>query len=152
MRNSIRLLFNFLIRAVATVVKLLNLLIKNLKMTSIIVYDFDNSFFHKKIKNTIIHLLICLAFSSTILNLNAQNSSNFYNIIEQVSRDNIKEDVRVLANFGTRHTLSDTLSQNRGIGAARRWIFDQFRSISENCNGCLEVFYQKIFMTLMVKD
>ena len=114
-------------------------------MTSIIVYDLDNSFFHKKMKNTIIHLLICLAFSSTILDLNAQNSSNFYNIIEQVSKDNIKEDVRVLANFGTRHTLSDTLSQNRGIGAARRWIFEQFRSISDKCNGCLEVFYQKNF-------
>ena len=103
-------------------------------MTSSIVYDLDNSFFHKKMKNTIIHLLICLAFSSSILDLNAQNSSNFYNIIEQVSKDNIKDDVKVLANFGTRHTLSDTLSQIRGIGAARRWIFDQFRSISDKCN------------------
>ena len=61
--------------------------------------------------------LICLAFSSSILDLNAQNSSIF-NIIEQVSKDNIKDDVKVLANFGTRHTLSDTLSQIRGMGAA----------------------------------
>ena len=119
--------------------------IQTLEMTSNIIYDLDNSFFHKKIKKSIIHSLIYLVFFSTILDLNAQNSSNFYNIIEQVSKYNIKEDVKVLANFGTRHTLSDTLSQKRGIGAARRWIFNQFRSISEKCNGCLEVFSQKNF-------
>src|SRR5690606_9913204 len=45
--------------------------------------------------------------------------------------------------FGTRHTLSDTLSQTRGIGAARRWIKKEFENISAACQGCLEVSYQK---------
>ena len=48
-----------------------------------------------------------------------------------------------LTNFGTRHTLSDTTSATRGIGAARRWIKSEFEKISEGCNNCLEVFYQK---------
>ena len=39
-----------------------------------------------------------------------------------------------LAGFGTRHTTSDTLSPTRGIGAARRWIFDEFRRISAECS------------------
>jgi Zn-dependent M28 family amino/carboxypeptidase len=34
----------------------------------------------------------------------------------------MKHDVDTLAAFGTRHTLSDTTSPTRGIGAARRWI------------------------------
>ena len=45
--------------------------------------------------------------------------------------------------MGTRHTLSDTLSNSRGIGAARRWIKKEFESISNNCGNCLDVKYQK---------
>ena len=43
--------------------------------------------------------------------------------------------------FGTRHTLSDTVSDTRGIGVARRWIKAEFEKISNDCGRCLEVFY-----------
>lgn len=55
------------------------------------------------------------------------------------SAGRIEADIRTLVNFGTRHTLSDTASDSRGIGAARRWIEAEFRRISEACGGCLEV-------------
>ena len=73
----------------------------------------------------------------------AQTDHRIYDIIDAVSQDRIQHDVQKLADFGTRHTLSDTVSQTRGIGAARRWIKSEFDKTSENCNGCLEVFYQK---------
>ena len=73
----------------------------------------------------------------------AQSDQDFYAIIESVSVDRIKDDIATLANFGTRHTLSDTLSNERGIGAARRWIFTTFQDISKACQGCIEVSYQK---------
>ena len=38
--------------------------------------------------------------------------------------------------------MSDTVSETRGIGAARRWIKGEFDRISEACKGCLEVQYQ----------
>lgn len=57
------------------------------------------------------------------------------------SAANIERDVRTLVGFGTRHTLSDTTSSTRGIGAARRWVFDEFTRISKACGGCLEVRY-----------
>ncbi len=53
----------------------------------------------------------------------------------------IERDVRRLVGFGTRHTLSDTTSETRGIGAARRWVFAEFERISRDCGGCLEVRY-----------
>jgi len=53
----------------------------------------------------------------------------------------MEADIRRLVGFGTRHTLSDTLSRTRGIGAARRWLFDEFTRISRDCGGCLEVRY-----------
>ncbi len=57
--------------------------------------------------------------------------------------ERIEKDIRTLVNFGTRHTLSDTLSQTKGIGAARRWIKSEFETISTNCNNCLEVSFQR---------
>jgi hypothetical protein len=57
------------------------------------------------------------------------------------SPQRIEADIRRLVDFGTRHTLSDTTSQTRGIGAARRWIHAEFERISRACGGCLEVRY-----------
>lgn len=76
----------------------------------------------------------------------AQTDTRLYDIINSVSVDRIKSDVTTLVNFGTRHTLSDTVSRTTGIGAARRWIKSEFDKISSNCGNCLEVFYQKNFV------
>ncbi|MCA0959289.1 M28 family peptidase [Muricauda ruestringensis] len=76
----------------------------------------------------------------------AQTDTRLYDIINSVSADRIKSDVTTLVNFGTRHTLSDTVSRTTGIGAARRWIKSEFDKISSNCGNCLEVFYQKNFV------
>ena len=73
----------------------------------------------------------------------SQVDSRLYDIINNVSSERLKNDVTTLTNFGTRHTLSDTVSTTRGIGAARRWIKSEFEKISGTCNECLEVFYQK---------
>tara|TARA_B100001094_G_scaffold68137_1_gene64418 strand:+ start:1285 stop:2616 length:1332 start_codon:yes stop_codon:yes gene_type:complete len=75
----------------------------------------------------------------------SQNDKDFYDIIEQVSEKRIEINITKLVSFGTRHTLSDTLSSKTGIGAARRWIKNSFEKISKNCNNCLEVFDQKNF-------
>jgi Zn-dependent M28 family amino/carboxypeptidase len=47
--------------------------------------------------------------------------------------------VQALVGFGTRHTLSDTASPKRGIGAARRWAQSRFEQIGRDCGGCLTV-------------
>jgi Zn-dependent M28 family amino/carboxypeptidase len=44
-----------------------------------------------------------------------------------------------LVSFGTRHTMSDTRSETRGIGAARRWVASRFAAISSECGGCLTI-------------
>ena len=73
--------------------------------------------------------------------------SRMYKIIEDVSAERIESDITNLVSFGTRHTLSDTISKTRGIGAARRWIKKEFEKISNECNQCLEVFYEKSYVT-----
>ncbi|WP_272966280.1 M28 family metallopeptidase [Alteromonas australica] len=65
-----------------------------------------------------------------------------YDIAEAISPERIEQDITTLVNFGTRHTLSQTESDTRGIGAARRWIKAEFEKISAECGGCLEVYFQ----------
>ena len=81
--------------------------------------------------------------SVATLTLSAQTEEHLYAISEAISAERIKSDIKTLTEFGTRHTLSDTISKKRGIGAARRWIKAEFEKISKNCGDCLEVFYQK---------
>lgn len=64
-----------------------------------------------------------------------------HQLVQDVSADRIETDIRKLVSFGTRHSLSMTDSDTRGIGAARRWIFEEFEKISADCGGCLEVMY-----------
>jgi Zn-dependent M28 family amino/carboxypeptidase len=84
-----------------------------------------------------------LFFTSIVF---SQTDSKIYDIIDAISSERIKNDDKTLVDFGTRHTLSDTVSNTRGIGAARRWIKSEFDNISKECNNCLNVFYQKNFV------
>ena len=61
-------------------------------------------------------------------------------LAEAASAERIERDTRTLAGFGTRHTLSETESDSRGIGAARRWLEAEFNAISKECGGCLDVY------------
>jgi hypothetical protein len=51
----------------------------------------------------------------------------------------LERTVQDLVHFGTRHTLSDTASNQRGIGAARRYVQARFEQLSRECGGCLSV-------------
>jgi len=66
---------------------------------------------------------------------------DIYSIAVEPSAERIQADIQTLVDYGTRHTLSETESDTHGIGAARRWIFDEFEKISADCGGCLEVIY-----------
>ena len=60
-------------------------------------------------------------------------------IVREVSPQRIHAYVEKLVSFGTRHTMSETESNTRGIGAARRWI----KSELERCGaGRLDVQFQ----------
>jgi len=101
----------------------------------------------KKVTSAAVAVLlpaIAAGFSSAVI---AQETAppgevmKLYDIANAPSPERIRADIQTLVDFGTRHTLSETESDTRGIGAARRWIFDEFEKISADCGGCLEVMY-----------
>jgi Zn-dependent M28 family amino/carboxypeptidase len=60
-------------------------------------------------------------------------------IVAAVDPDALRATIEKLVSFGTRHSMSDTKSDTRGIGAARRWVQARFERISKDCDGCLQV-------------
>lgn len=60
-------------------------------------------------------------------------------MLKAVSAKNIEATIRKLVSFGTRNTLSEQNDPNRGIGAARDWLYKEFQKISLDCGGCLAV-------------
>jgi Zn-dependent M28 family amino/carboxypeptidase len=58
-------------------------------------------------------------------------------MIGEVKAESLESKVRKLVSFGTRHTLSDTKSDTRGIGAARKWVKSEFDRYALASNGRL---------------
>ena len=87
--------------------------------------------------------ILALAAAATALSAQEPPASDprVAGIARAPSPARLEQDLRRLVSFGTRHTLSDTVSTTRGIGAARRWIKAEFDRIAAACGGCLEVFY-----------
>ena len=107
--------------------------------------------FHNSLFSLLYSFILIILLSSCFAW--AQNSSEntkysrswtpeeLHDIGTAASAEQLEYYIRQLVGFGTRHTLSDTVSDTRGIGAARRWIKAEFEKISDDCGRCLEVFY-----------
>jgi hypothetical protein len=60
-------------------------------------------------------------------------------MIKEVSADSIKKYIEKMVSFETRHSLSDTTSDTRGIGAARRWVASKFRQFARQNKAAMSV-------------
>jgi hypothetical protein len=61
------------------------------------------------------------------------------NLLREIDARRIEATINRLVAFGTRHTLSSQDDPNRGIGAARDWIFAQFQAIAATAGGRMTV-------------
>jgi hypothetical protein len=77
-------------------------------------------------------------------------------MISEVKATDLEATVNKLVSFGTRHALSDTLSDIRGIGAARRWVKSQFDAYAKASDGRLtssiDYFWVKADGKRIMKD
>jgi acetylornithine deacetylase/succinyl-diaminopimelate desuccinylase-like protein len=61
------------------------------------------------------------------------------NIVRDIDAKNIERSIKKLVSFGTRNTLSEQDDPNRGIGAARDWLYAEFLKVAELSNGRMTV-------------
>lgn len=89
----------------------------------------------------IIPLMIVLTFTAqspaqTVL---IQRDPVITEMLHEISHEHIQAIIEKLVSFHTRHSLSDTVSESRGIGAARRWIKSEFERYARDAAGRLIV-------------
>lgn len=58
-------------------------------------------------------------------------------MISEIKTENLEATIHKLVSFGTRHTLSDTKSKTKGIGAAQQWVKSEFDKFALESNGRL---------------
>jgi hypothetical protein len=80
-------------------------------------------------------LFVALSASAQYKAVNPQITK----IVSEVSEERVGAIQKKLGDFGTRNIFSSQDNPTRGVGAARKWIYDQFRSYSPR----LEVSYDQ---------
>lgn len=85
----------------------------------------------------ILRILLLLFTVSTGFSQISIGDPEITKMISEVKSENMEATVKKLVSFGTRHTLSDTKSTTRGIGAAQRWVKSEFDNYALVSNGRL---------------
>lgn len=69
----------------------------------------------------------------------ARGNPDIPKIVAEISARRIEASIRKLASFGTRNTLSEQNDPNRGIGAARDWLYAEFQKAAAESGGRMTV-------------
>jgi Peptidase family M28 len=84
-------------------------------------------------------LVLAMGVSAAAMGSPGDANPRIAEIVAKVSASRIEATIRKLASFGTRNSLSDTASDTRGVGAARRWIKSELDRCAQDSAGRLEV-------------
>ena len=96
---------------------------------------------------TIKNLIILFVFAASLNTVAAQTrpkpivrrNAAIANIVREIDARNIEATIRKLVSFGTRNTLSEQNDPNRGIGAARDWLYSEFLKAAARSSGRMTV-------------
>jgi Zn-dependent M28 family amino/carboxypeptidase len=86
---------------------------------------------------SILYLFLFLSISYNNSAQTTVDDPEIKKMVAEVKAENLEATVRKLVSFGTRHTLSDTKSDTRGIGAAQRWVKSEFDKYAAESGGRL---------------
>jgi hypothetical protein len=86
-------------------------------------------------------------FKPEKITLDADNGE-VQRLVGEISADSLRRYVECLSNFQTRHSMSDTASSEKGIGATRRWLFGKLQNFSQASGGRLQVYYDDFTPTI----
>jgi hypothetical protein len=73
----------------------------------------------------------------------ARGNPDIPKILSEINARNIEATIRKLVSFGTRNTLSEQNNPNRGIGAARDWLYEEFQKAAAQSGGRMTVEKQR---------
>ena len=87
--------------------------------------------------NPFIYLFALLLCSQISVGQITNADPEIKKMITEIKAESLENTVKKLVSFGTRHTLSDTKSKTRGIGAAQQWVKSEFDKYALESGGRL---------------
>jgi hypothetical protein len=97
----------------------------------------------KCLLTSFITFLVLASSSNSPAQIIHQRDPAIVEMVQEISAKNIEASIRALASFHTRHSLSDTINDQRGIGAARRWIKSELERYVKDSGGRLRVEFDR---------
>ncbi|WP_291287627.1 M28 family metallopeptidase [Flavobacterium sp.] len=88
-------------------------------------------------KKTIFYSIFAFLFFTHISTSQVAEDPEIKKMISEIKAENLEATIHKLVSFGTRHTLSDTKSKTRGIGAAQQWVKAEFDKFALESDGRL---------------
>jgi hypothetical protein len=95
---------------------------------------------------------LCIALLLASSALAQRPDPEIQKIVSEISKDRIADTLKALTGFGTRGNFTDPNQQGRGVGAARRWIFDQLKSYSPRLEVAFDPYKVKKQGTRIMRD
>ena len=83
--------------------------------------------------------IVCPAAHSQRRSAPVRGNPDIPKIVAEMSARRIEASIRKLVSFGTRNTLSEQNDPNRGIGAARDWLYAEFQKAAAESGGRMTV-------------
>jgi hypothetical protein len=95
-----------------------------------------------------IGVILCALFTSTAVPAEeppkpAATAALIARMSAEISAARIEKNIRKLVSFETRNSLSDSKSETRGIGAARRWIKSELERCAKDNGGRMKVEFDE---------
>lgn len=87
-------------------------------------------------------IILSFLLSISVVAQKQEKDPEILGYLNKVSKDSLKANVEKLVSFGTRHTMSTTTDDAKGVGAARSWVLSKFKSYAKNSGGRMEVYLQ----------
>ncbi|GAC1347705.1 MAG: M20/M25/M40 family metallo-hydrolase [Myxococcales bacterium] len=90
--------------------------------------------------NRIASAVLCLALAAPAAQAQERRDPRVSALVQRIEAARLSATVGKLVSFGTRHTLSETASATRGIGAARAWLASELAALARAPGSRLKAF------------
>ena len=84
-----------------------------------------------------------VAVSTSTFPAPLKKNADIEKIVREISAKRIETTIRKLVSFETRNSLSDTTSDTKGVGAARRWIKSELESCNAATGGRMKIEFDE---------
>jgi len=88
-------------------------------------------------KKTLFYSIFSFLFFTQLSVSQVTEDPEIKKMISEIKTENLEATIHKLVSFGTRHTLSDTKSKTKGMGAAQQWVKSEFDKAALESGGRL---------------